>query len=73
MNTFHERNLLTKPSFPIKHIQIIVAIFMAQIIFLNGYKKAYMAIMYPISNRIQIKSLFHCKQFKQTFCGRFLI
>jgi hypothetical protein len=40
MNAFHERILLTKPPFPVIHIQIIVAVFMAQIILVVGYKRA---------------------------------
>ncbi len=40
MNGFDERNLLTKPQFPVINIQIIVAIFMVQILLGNGHKKA---------------------------------
>jgi hypothetical protein len=37
MNAFHETNLLTKPPFPVIHIRISVAVFMAQIILVVGY------------------------------------
>ncbi len=39
MNAFRERNILTKLPFPLIHIQIITAIFRAQIIIVIGYKK----------------------------------
>jgi hypothetical protein len=40
MYAFHEKNLLTRPPFPVIHIQIINAEFSDQIILVVGYKKA---------------------------------